>query len=179
MTRATDEIRYTRRKTLAISVLPGGKVVVRAPLRTSPARIAAFLREHADWIDNARAKMSAVPPPAEAYRFAEGEGIWYLGARHPLTFGPKVPEGLALRAGKGFVLQESLRSRAEGLLVAFYRAETRRMVTELVQHFSARHGLRSTGIRITSAKTRWGSCSSKNTLNFSYRLAMTPPACWC
>jgi predicted metal-dependent hydrolase len=39
-----DEIIYSQRKTLAISVLRGGKVVVRAPLRTSHAQIAAFLQ---------------------------------------------------------------------------------------------------------------------------------------
>jgi len=39
-----DEIIYSRRKTLAISVLRGGKVVVRAPLRTSRAQIATFCK---------------------------------------------------------------------------------------------------------------------------------------
>lgn len=29
-------------------------------------------------------------------------------------------------------------------------------------------------IKITSAKTRWGSCTSKKNLNFSYRLILTP-----
>jgi len=29
-------------------------------------------------------------------------------------------------------------------------------------------------VRITSAKTRWGSCSGKNNLNFTYRLSMAP-----
>ncbi len=29
-----------------------------------------------------------------------------------------------------------------------------------------------TGLRITSAKTRWGSCSGKNSINFSWRLIM-------
>ena len=29
-------------------------------------------------------------------------------------------------------------------------------------------------IKITSAKTRWGSCSSKKTLNFTFRLIMAP-----
>jgi hypothetical protein len=32
-------------------------------------------------------------------------------------------------------------------------------------------------VRITSARTRWGSCSGKGSLNFSYALALTPPAC--
>ena len=30
-------------------------------------------------------------------------------------------------------------------------------------------------VRITSAKTRWGSCSAKGGLNFSWRLLLAPP----
>jgi len=30
-------------------------------------------------------------------------------------------------------------------------------------------------IRISSARTRWGSCSSRGTLSFTYRLVMAPP----
>ncbi len=30
-------------------------------------------------------------------------------------------------------------------------------------------------IRITSARTRWGSCSSKGNLSFTWRLVMAPP----
>ena len=33
-------------------------------------------------------------------------------------------------------------------------------------------GVAPTGIKITGAKTRWGSCSSKNSINFSWRLVM-------
>ena len=29
-------------------------------------------------------------------------------------------------------------------------------------------------VRITSARTRWGSCSSQHNLNFTYRLCMAP-----
>jgi predicted metal-dependent hydrolase len=30
-------------------------------------------------------------------------------------------------------------------------------------------------VRITSAKTRWWSCTSQRNLNFSFRLILTPP----
>ena len=43
-----------------------------------------------------------------------------------------------------------------------------------VRHYSAIMGLRPTGIRITSARTRFGSCSGKNSLCFSWRLMEYP-----
>ncbi len=39
------------------------------------------------------------------------------------------------------------------------------------------YGFRYNSVKITSAKTRWGSCTSKQHLNFSYRLIMTPRDC--
>lgn len=33
------------------------------------------------------------------------------------------------------------------------------------------------GLRVTGAKTRWGSCSAKGSVNFSWRLMAAPESC--
>jgi hypothetical protein len=43
-----------------------------------------------------------------------------------------------------------------------------------VPAIAGKHGLRYQNIRISSARTRWGSCSSRGTLSFTYRLIMAP-----
>ncbi len=45
-----------------------------------------------------------------------------------------------------------------------------------VGQFAAQMGLYPTGVKITSAEKRFGSCSGKNSLCFSYRLMLYPPA---
>lgn len=99
-----DEIIYSRRKTLAISVLRGGKVVVRAPLRTSQAQIYAFLYEKAGWIEQARAKMQRLQPTAGSYTYTEKEQIWFLGRQYPLHLVDRVESGLVLSQTKVFSL---------------------------------------------------------------------------
>jgi len=42
-------------------------------------------------------------------------------------------------------------------------------------HFAALLGVAPTGLRITQAATRWGSCSARNSLCFSYRVMLLPP----
>ena len=44
-----------------------------------------------------------------------------------------------------------------------------------VDHWSGIMGLTPTGLKITSARTRFGSCSGKNSLCFSWRLMQYPP----
>ncbi len=48
------------------------------------------------------------------------------------------------------------------------------VIPDRVQYFSNVMGLRPTGVKITSAKTRFGSCSANNSLNFSFYLMGYP-----
>lgn len=44
-----------------------------------------------------------------------------------------------------------------------------------VAHYAARMGVTPAGVKITSARTRFGSCSGKNSLCFSWRVMLYPP----
>ena len=57
---------------------------------------------------------------------------------------------------------------------ALYRA-AKQTIPPRVAYYAQRMGVTPTGIRITSAAKRFGSCSGKNSLCFSYRVMMYPP----
>lgn len=48
------------------------------------------------------------------------------------------------------------------------------LLTSRVLHFEEIMGVKSTGVKITSAKRQWGSCSGKNSLCFSYKTSLLP-----
>jgi len=54
------------------------------------------------------------------------------------------------------------------------RALAKAVIPQRVAHFGSIMGLTPTGIKITSAKTRFGSCSAENSLCFSWRLMQYP-----
>lgn len=54
--------------------------------------------------------------------------------------------------------------------IAFLRKKAKEIIPEKVRYFSSIMGVTPTAVRINSAKTRYGSCSGKNSLNFSLYL---------
>jgi len=56
-----------------------------------------------------------------------------------------------------------------------YRALARDYIEQRVAYYAAKTGGKYSSISIRSQKTRWGSCSSRGTLSFNWRLILAPP----
>lgn len=167
----TYRIIRSRRRTIALIVQSDGTLVVRAPLRASEQFIRKFVASKADWIrkQQARARRQAA---AVARDYVDGETFFYLGQSYPLRIvSPRRP---ALRLTDCFELSRSAQPRAGALFVRWYRARAAEILPERVTALARRHGFSPGKVRITSARTRWGSCSPQGTLSFSWRLIMAP-----
>ncbi len=164
------EIIRSKRKTIALVVQPGGRLVVRAPQRATLKQIRAIVERHADWVEAKLKEMEARPAPRT---FTEGTELPYLGGLYPLRLTPgPVP---ALRFdGFSFTLADGAASQAASLFEEWYRRQARKVFTERVRHYAAGDGFEYGKLRISSARTRWGSCSSKGTLSFTWRLVLAP-----
>ena len=56
------------------------------------------------------------------------------------------------------------------------RRQAKELLPGLVERYAAQMGVQPTGITVTGARTRFGSCSPKNRLSFSFRLMGYPQA---
>ena len=54
------------------------------------------------------------------------------------------------------------------------KEQTKKIVEPMLEKYSSLMGVSYEKVSINSAKTRFGSCSSKKSLNFSFRLALYP-----
>jgi predicted metal-dependent hydrolase len=161
----------SKRKTLAILVKPDGSVQVRAPMRTSNLVIEQFIEKNKDWIEKHRAKaLATLPPPPRQY--GTRESFPYLGIAYPLEIVEKQRKPLIL--DETFKLSASHLDSAASAFERWYREQARQILTERVEFFARQYGFQHKGIRITSARTRWGSCSSTGSLSFSWRLIQAP-----
>ena len=72
------------------------------------------------------------------------------------------------------------REKAKNLMLtperlAGLKQQAAELLPKRVTYYAGIMEVRPTGVRITSARTRWGSCSGKNGLNFSCLLMLVPP----
>ena len=58
--------------------------------------------------------------------------------------------------------------------IAALKMRAKEILPKKVDYFAEVMGLKPTGVKITSAKKRFGSCSGKNSLCFSYELMLYP-----
>lgn len=57
-----------------------------------------------------------------------------------------------------------------------YVKQAKAILPSKIDQYARRMGVRPTGLTVTSARTRFGSCSGKNRLSFSWRLMAYPEA---
>ena len=168
-----DRLVRSHRRTVAIVVEGDGRLTVRAPQHMAEARIHAFVESHADWIVKNQARALAASP-ASPKQYGEGEEFLYLGQSYPLTLLPHQRPALTYD-GTAFRLAKSALPKAEGAFVRWYKGQAAALLSERVLSLAGKYGFHYQKIRISSARTRWGSCSSSGTLSFTYRLIMAPP----
>jgi hypothetical protein len=169
---AISKIIRSNRKSLGLEIKPDGRLIVRAPKAATQAQIQAIVAQKAVWITKTRARLSAqtVQNPPKAYN--PGEKFWYLGEQYPLSLTSRQRPLLDLDGT--FNLSRSTHSQAREVFIAWYREETRQITRSLIDSYKKQYGFKINKVRVTSARTRWGSCSGKGNLNFTYRLCMTP-----
>lgn len=166
-----DQLIRSKRKTIAIIVQRDGKVIVRAPLKASERQIRQFVGSKSGWIGEKKIQMQEQAPALQK-KFTAGERFPYLGQEYALSVvsGPRA----GLRFEGGFSLNQNSQAEAALLFEKWYKAAARQVLNERTRFYAQKFGLEYKKIRISSARTRWGSCSSRGTLSFTWRLVMAP-----
>jgi len=163
-----------RRKTVSLHIREDGSVIVYAPCSTPAWEIERFVRKKESWISEKLSGRERSVRQREE-RFLPGETFLYLGERYPLEIEdrPYQRHPLTLSYGR-FVLDKNRVEEARTLFVEWYKKRAKEKLSERVRYYSNKLQLAPQGIKITSAQSRWGSCSRDNRLCFSWRIIMTP-----
>lgn len=166
-----------RRKTISLQITRQSAVIVSAPYFTSANEIESFVEQKYDWIQKNIQRQKEQRIHAVEKLYISGEYFYYLGEPYPLKlfFQQNLPVGLVFWRNRFYLNCPDGRENRKSYFIEWYRTRAGKYFTEQVEHLSRRLQLLPQSMRITSARTRWGSCSGADNLAFSFRLIMAPP----
>ena len=161
-----------RRKTISLHIKEDGKVVIHAPYHTPKCEIEKFIKEKQSWVVQKISEKEMQIKEGEKM-FLPGEKFLYLGEWYPLEIHESDHKAPPLRLSFGnFNLNKNHIGGAKDLFIQWYKREAKEKIIGRIDCYSHRLHLFPKGIRITNARSRWGSCSRDNRLSFSWRIIM-------
>lgn len=143
----------------------------RIPVLTIPSRCAAqkavnFVNEHREWIEDNLAKIPV------ARRFEDGETISILGQNCTICHTPQSRRGTYIEGDKLYVSGdiEFLHRR----ICDYIKKTARKEFLKLSRQMAKKIGCQVKNVAIKDTKSRWGSCSTLDNINYNWRIALAP-----
>ena len=158
----------SKRKTLTLHVESSGQIVVRAPIRASDKTILQFIEKNSEWIEGQKIRVFV-----QKKNYKPSEKFWYLGQEVLLEIG-NYKEIEVFENTLRF--PEFLKFRIQKELHNWYTAQAKKIISHQVEVMSVKMETEYLHLTFSETKSRWGSCSPENALQFNWKLVMAPPA---
>jgi predicted metal-dependent hydrolase len=166
-----EKIVRSHRRTIALVITPEAHLIVRAPMRVTVSMIDDLIREKQGWIRKTITSMKQ-RPQAIVHNYEEGDIFWFLGRQYPLQYVDGM--GGKIERTDRLCLCSTFRADARDHMKRWYMAEAHKEIHARCMWFSMITGYTPASVRITDARQRWGSCTYRGGVNFSWRLIQAP-----
>lgn len=169
-----------RRKTIGMRINSSG-LTVRIPMRESMGWVESVLQKRADWIVK----------KLEEWKDRKPQGpIWEEGAIFPLLGEPWKLVATARGSARMVRLSENIRAECrqtglglsslltpgqiEDVVMNWYRSQALACFAERVAYYAPKLGVSVRELKLSSARTLWGSCTAKGVVRLNWRLIQKP-----
>jgi len=188
-----DKIIKSKRKTVLMQITQDARLLVRAPKYTPDFIIKIAVQKRIEWVQKNQKKMRERMGRAEKKQFQSNEEFLYLGEKYKLCCLSKESENVLREKFKQDFTLSKRKNQKQPLFFdgeifflsldvsnpkkAFedwYKKRASEVIVARVEELALKYGFSYNKIRLTNARTRWGSCSSRKNLNLSWRLVMAP-----
>ncbi len=166
-----DNIIRTKRRTIALVVTRDARLIVRAPITTPESYIISIVKQKERWVRK-KIMENKLKPSLPDKEFVNGESFLFLGRSYPLSIKTNIPQPVVLRDEIEVNISEP--STIRETLIKWYKDEAGKKITERCEQISKITGYKPASLKISNAQRRWGSCSPRGDLNFSWPLIMAP-----
>lgn len=168
-----DYIERSNRKTLSLTVLKNGNVIVKAPINMKDEIINHFVEEKQDWI---REKLFFINKTNSKFDDVINYKKFMLYGNRYSLFLDNVKK---IETNDKFQIVLPQKTEPEKILKtlkAWYKKMAKQVLFDRLSYVESRIKLKSNSFRIGDSKGRWGSCNSNGAICLNFRVLMLPPA---
>ena len=166
--------RTNRRRSIGLRIDDDG-LTVNVPVRASEKWLHSVLQDKADWVvDKLHNWQAQKPAPPQ---WLDGESLLFRGE----TFTLRIVSSLfetppQLHRTQLIVHVSDVEDRVaiEKAITDWYRQEALRLFTECVAHFAPLLSVNPREVKLSSARTQWGSCTTRGTVRLNWQLIKMP-----
>lgn len=158
----------SNRKSVALVIDNEANLIVRAPYQIQDATIDEFVRKKKRWISEKQQQVAVFGEKHPPVVIKTGESLMYLGSTYAII--KDSVDAVQVSGNELFVPNEY--GIAE--ITEWLKSEAIRVISERASNYAGIMGVKVGEIKLSDAKTRWGSCSTKDNLNFAWHLIMCP-----
>ena len=169
-----DLITRSNRRTLSLSILKDGQIVVKAPTKMSGGAIEKFVYEKQDWI---KQKLAIIENNKQKFDdVITYKKFMLFGNRYDL----KLSDVKTIQTSNNdmcIYMPKSIdQDKIYTKLKSWYKKMAKNTLEERLNYISNLIKLRPNNMKITDSKGRWGACNSKGNISFNFRVVMLEPA---
>jgi predicted metal-dependent hydrolase len=145
----------------------GDRALLTIPARTSLRAALDWAREQSGWVEGQRSRACARVVLAGGTTLpVEGEPLLIVATGLP---------GRQIRHQDDRLLVSGPADHVGGRTLRWLKARAKGVLAQETQAMAARHGLPLRRVSIGDPRARWGSCSARGDIRYSWRLILAPP----
>lgn len=154
------------RKSICLRIGRDGEAEILAPVHLPRETLLEYAEKYAAQMGTLREKKKEQLESRRAFALQYGDRLRVLGGERILT--PQ--EGIFLTYDEHayYVPQNLDEANLRRAVIQLYKLHASRHIPRRTMEIAARMGLAPSAVKINCARSHWGSCSGKNSLNFSW-----------
>ena len=142
------------------------QAILSIPPRCTQKQAIAFVRTHQEWILNGLKNLPQIQ------KFTSGQSISLFGKKILIQHAPEKRWGA--RIEKDILYVSGGSEFTHRRVKDFIKKEAQKKFLSLSQKLATKINCSVNDVVIKDTKSRWGSCSSLNNINYNWRLALAP-----
>jgi len=176
MTSSYSINRSKRRRNLALKV-QHGELVVQAPWHMSEQTIQQFVEQKREWVERHLSRQQQQLGRLQRRQWQTGERLRWLSEPLQLVV-EHASRKQVTRQGAQLIATITPRSHGDReprlSIVAWYKQQAQMWLDEFFAQWPEQHGLNPSGWSVGDFRSKWGHCTRKGELKFTWKLWIAP-----